>query len=407
MKKRTCRKIFAAVCLMCALLAAGLVLAADGVAEKQPAQKPKTKKSQQDSPVTSTAPPIYVPDPVTAPPPVIYNYDEPSLITIPMDGGTDGGLTPLQEPSEALGGLYPQLIGVESVMPGFDPVALTEMRKRIGGVLYFEDREQHVWRVQPKTAGPRRLLDGLQPAADFAGRRLLCVEWTVSKVNLILYDISKSTKKVVFSTPDLISQPRFSPDGTAAVFMLISVTNGSQSLYRVDLATGAATPLVKNLRFYCHAWNPVDRTIWITVRECPKEMSDGSFCYASYNPATKKLEYKSLGLKDLNKGYFLSLEMFIKKYITFSKNGRLIVYDGNGDSDFFFVVDVEAKTAEKRYFRQPDGTAISPANVQWGPDNESIAMNYKGNVWVKIPDVEQPFPAVVGYFIDSPVSWTQ
>jgi hypothetical protein len=151
--------------------------------------------------------------------------------------------------------------------------------------------------------------------------------------------------------------------------------------------------------------NPADSSIWLTVRNCPEGFQYQSLCYARIGPGGGKIEYESLAVTDSETGVKISLDAFQRTGISFSGKNRLLVFDINGEADYFFDVDLGAMAAKKLTFKQPDGKTILPHALQWGPDGESVMMIYDGSVWVKIPGVDQPFPIAVGFFVYNPAVW--
>jgi hypothetical protein len=390
------KKIISGVALA-AVLAAGIFINAN--AAETTAKKTTAKKAGELAPVIDSAPPIYVPEPGDDPmgETGVQPYLDPSLL--------DPALMPLSLPSDELGDAMPHLISDFAPSTGFDPIVLTDLRKKVEGTLIFEDKNRNVFRVEPKNSGPRRLFRGSQPAADPAGKRIAYVDWDQKSVFLYIYDISNSARKSVYSTPDLVSMPVFSPNGKILSFVTISMTGGDRILYALDIETGKKIALAKNLDFFSYSWNPADSSIWLTVRSCPDGVIHQSLCYARIAPDAGKIEYKTIAVNDAVTGRKITFEIFQKPGIRFSGNGHLLIYDGDAENDYFYDVALDTMTAGKRAYKQPDGKNIIPRDVQWGLAGKAYAMNYEGNVWVKIPDVEQPFPAVTGFSVFSAVIW--
>jgi hypothetical protein len=141
------------------------------------------------------------------------------------------------------------------------------------------------------------------------------------------------------------------------------------------------------------------------VRTCPDDIARKSLCYARIVPGSGKIEYETLTVNDSEKGNNISLEVFQKPSVRFSKNNHVLIFDSSGESDFFFDVDLGAMVAKKIIYKEPEGQTIMPHSFQCGPNGNSYAIVYDGSVWVKLPDVEQPFPVANGFFVYNPAVW--
>ena|GEM_PF-2048926 len=363
------------------------------------AGKPSAK---QPSPVTDSGSSEYVPAPYSDDDSFV---DETILLPVLDPFVYDPALMPLSIPSSELGEVLPQLVTDFAPATGFDPLVLTDLRRKVDGTIFFEDKDRNIIRAQPKNSGPRRLFHGSQPAADPAGKRIIFVDWDLKSFFLYIYDVATNERKKIYSSPDLLSMPSFSPDGNSVAFISAPITGGSQVFVKIDLATGKSSVMAKNLGFYSYSWNPADSSIWMMVRSCPDGIAHKSFCYARIVPGVGGVKYDSISVKDSEKGTESSFDFFRKIEIRFSKKSRLLIFDKSGESDYFFDVDIKSAISRKIYFKQPDGKLIMPRELQWGPDGESIAFNYDGCVWLKIPSVDQPFPLANGFSVLSAAVW--
>jgi hypothetical protein len=230
-----------------ALIFSVLSLCAAATPQKKGAPKTTVKINQAlPNPVTDSAPPIYVPvssDDAGADID-LQPYLDPSLL--------DPELTPLSIPSSELGDVLPHLVTDIAPATGFDPIVLTDLRKKIEGTIIFEDNDRNIMRVRPKSSGPQRLFHGTQPAADSSGKRLIYVDWDLKSFFLYVFDLSSMTRKKVYTSPNLLSAPSFSPDGKYAAFTSIPLEGGAQFFSKLDLATGNVNALAKNFDFYSY-----------------------------------------------------------------------------------------------------------------------------------------------------------
>jgi len=369
---------------------------------KKNAPAPPKKQAGDDlNPVIDKKTPGYVP--------------KPSMLDLPVGMGSgvthlelyssDTSLGPLPLPSSELGEALPNIFDTLGRPPEFDPIVLSALRKKVDGTIIYEDAEQNLWKVQPKKSGPVKIFRGSHPAGDPARGRVIYVDWDMKYVYVCVFDFKTAVRSTIYSGADPIARPSLSPDGRYAAFIVKSMSGGGMNLYRVDLQTKSVRALTKNISFVSYSWNPADSSIWISVRRCPDEAPRGNFCYGRIDPLSGKMEFGALSIKYPARAERVPIDSFGKPAIHFSPDGRLLIYDAEEANDYFFEVDTKTQTAEKLSFKKPDGSSIMPRNLQSGPRPGFYSMELKGNVWVKIPDEEQPFPVAGNFSASGPVAW--
>lgn len=380
--------------------------------EKSPSQAPASapKQSEKQS-VADEKHPSPVTDKKAAKPaaqpfkPVAISFaeDQTMKVVIPP---LEPALTLLPLPSSELGDAM-ALLGEEAANPAdFDPIELYEMKKKIPGMIIFEDKDRQLWRIRPASSGPRKMFAGIQPAADPKGKRIAYIDWrNLKSFNLYIYDFQTSIRTNLYSSSKPIRTPAFAPDGTAIAFIAIN-SDTSLSLLLVDLKTHKIFQIADKLNFTSYAWNPADYSIWLAFRECPPEIAAKGLCYARVDSQTGAIEYKTLAAKDAATGRDVDFLNMRKPAIAFSPDGgRLLVYDGSSLTDSFFLIDPDSGNAALKTLARPNGKKMRVRNIGWGYDGKSLTMNYFGNIWVMTPETENPVPAVTGFFVGSPAAW--
>jgi dipeptidyl aminopeptidase/acylaminoacyl peptidase len=270
-----------------------------------------------------------------------------ALVVVPVDGGTETVVTsdPPPPPTAAYGGgtfdwvpssdglvyvgadrlLYLQPVrgGPPRLVVGDGPVAAPAVSPDGGRVAYVRDG-RHV-AVAPLVEGgqwPVRLSDtpdfALDPVWSPDGRTVAWQEWDVpampwddSRIMVAPSDGQGRPTAVAVApatgTPSkamAVSQPRFSPDGTALAFLCD--VGGWLSVWRADADGRHARPLVDEAAEHGGpSWGPGQRSYaWSSdgahLAFCRNESGFGRLCIASTDPA-------AAGARDFDRGVYAAL----------------------------------------------------------------------------------------------------
>ncbi|HOO55220.1 MAG TPA: tetratricopeptide repeat protein [bacterium] len=362
-------------------------------ASEQPAS---SKKIDSQEHISLTSKPAVLP-------PLDFEQDSSQIIDLPP---LESRLSPLPLPSIELGEMISKIGDSLDHESEFRPLELSEMRKKMPGMLVFEDGEHNLWRVRPAQSAPQKMFPGSQPVSHPTENKFAFIDWDLRTINLYVYDFDTSIRNKIYSTSNMISNLSFSPDGKKLAFMLISINSSKPVLYIADLDSKEITPIDRKMDFNNFTWDPSDNSIWLTFKNCPTTQEQSGLCYAHVVPEKPEIDLYDLTAKNISDDSMVPFNMMSEPRISFSPDGNLLlVYDNGSGSEIFYIIDMAAGYAEPHSFERENGKKFVPRNMQWGLDNSTFSMTIMGSIWVKIPETDFPFPAVIGHFVDSNVAW--
>ena len=190
----------------------------------------------------------------------------------------------------------------------------------------------------------------------------------------------------------------------------VDIASFAAELLIVNVADGTRRTVPLPSEFRSAAWNPSDGSLWAALKKCPPGHSDAPLsrlCFIRANPASGDVSPASVEIVSSDNGHsapdFRSMR---GAFFSFSPSGKkMLIFDDRSGDNHFYVIGLARGAAEKRSFALPDGSPIRFTDLDWGRNDESFIFTYIGNIWVKIPAVEAPFPAVIGRSAVSTPVW--
>ncbi len=321
--------------------------------------------------------------------------------TVPVEGA----LSPLPLPSTSL---EKEIVffGLDELpVKDFSFLKLAALRKKVSGRFYFEDQNHWIWRFNPENSYYQKLFKGSQPCVSRDSTRMVYINWDLENVGLYVYEFATALRGTVFRTKNPLKSPEFSPSGKYV--SVVEISSGiTRNLRVINMETLQVQVTTSELDFSSYDWDPSGDSIVIIPRDCPDNMLFSGLCIVRLDPESGAFSYDSLPFRDRKKDYPVSFQQFRSPAIEFSPSGsKLLIYDSISGVSTFYVADIESGVIDEKHFTRPDGRNLPLSSLTWGKDDNTMAFDYIGSVWISSGIDGPVFPLIASHFIVSPVDW--